>query len=190
MTNHPLRVSRMIFAASITALGGALMMTPARADDASDLQGKLNGGYYLLHSVSEDEAQLPLLLDLKHAPAEVIAYADRISKGAKETAAAVEHFQDRDSAIQFDKNPLPQIEQDVRKSIKADKQHQLLFGTTNSEFVRALMVSQIEASTYALNICKVLADEETNPARSKKLRQLSAKWLDLRDEAFRILRDY
>ena len=172
----------------ILCAGPVLSVSHARGENSS-LQAKLNGGYYLLHKVSDDESQLPILLDFKHAPPEVKDYADQISKTGKETVAKVEEMQAHDHAIQFDKNPLPQIEQDVRDSIKDDKQHQLLFGTKDTEFVHALMVSQIEASTYALNLCKVIADQESSPERSKILRHLSAKWLKMRDQAFRILRN-
>jgi hypothetical protein len=162
----------------------------ARGDAVPARVEKLNGGYYLLYHVSSDEAQLPILLVIKHAPPEIKTFADEISKTAKETTAALEHLQAADSSLQFDRNPLPQIEQDTRESIKAGKQHQLLFGTTGSEFVRALLVSQIEASTYALNLAKVLAGQETDPDRVKTLHHISAKWTDMRDGAFRLLRDY
>jgi hypothetical protein len=171
----------------ILAIGVGLSSMPARADGT---QQKLNGGYYLLHSLGDDESQLPILLDLKHAPQEVIAFADQVSKTGKATEAALEDFQDGDKLIRLDQNPLPAIEQDVRDSIKKDKQHQLLFGTKNDEFVRALMVSQIEASAYGANLCKVLAGDETSPARAEKLRKLGAQWRDRHDEAFRILRNY
>ena len=131
-----------------------------------------------------------MLLLVKHAPPELSTFADQISKAGKETMEALERFQDLDPAIQFDRNPLPSIEQDVRDSIKGDKQHQLLFGTSNSEFVRALIVSQIEASTYALHLCKILAEQEKDSARIKTLRHLSAKWLEMRSKAFGILRNY
>ena len=169
---------------------GGLFLAPARGSDASESQGKLNGGYYLLHHLGEDEDQLPLLLDLKHAPPEIEKYADQISRTAKASNAALEQMQDRDAAIRFDKNPLPSIERDVRDSIKDDKQHQLLFGTSDSEFVRALLVSQIEATTYASHLAEVLADQETNPTRVKTLKHLSDQWLAMRSEAYRLLRNY
>jgi hypothetical protein len=183
-------VSRFVFFSLLIGLSAALAMIPIWADEASDRQVKLNGGYFLLHQLSEDEAQLPLLLDVKHAPAEIITYADQISKTAKDTVVALDGLQQRDPAIQFDRNPLPQIERDSRASIKADKQHQLLFGTSDSEFVRAVLVAQIEAGTYALNLSKVLAEQETDPDRVKTLRHISDKWLGLRNEAFCILRNY
>ena len=159
-------------------------------DEPNPHQAKLNGGYYLLHKLADDESQLPILLDLKHAPPEIIQYADKISKAGKETEGALEDMHDHDPKIQLDRNPLPPIENDVRDSIKDDKQHQLLFGTSNTEFVRALIVSQIEATGYALNLSKVLAEQESDPARIKKFQHLSARWLALRNEAFGILRNY
>jgi hypothetical protein len=167
------------------------MVTGAvRANDASDHRAYLNGGYFLLHHVASDEDQVPLLLDMKHSAPEVISYADRISQTAKETMAAIESLQVKHPALHFDKNPLPDVEQDVRDSIQADKQHQLLFGTKNAEFIRAFLISQIEASTYALNLAKVLAEGEKNPATIRTLQHLSAQWLQRRDEAFLILRNY
>jgi hypothetical protein len=190
MRDHVPHVSRFAFFSLLIGLGAAMAMTPTRGDEKSDHQAKLNGGYYLLHNLSEDEAQVPLLLDVKHAPDEVVTYADRISRTAKETVAALEHLQKSEPSIQFNHNPLPQIERDTRASIKDDKQHQLLFGTTNSEFVRAFLVAQIEACSYAINLSKVLAEQETDPDRAKTLRHISTQWLGQRNEAFRILRNY
>jgi hypothetical protein len=171
-------------------IGIGTVMSSVWGDTASARTDKLNGGYYLLHHLAGDEAQVPLLLLVKHAPAELGTYADRISKTGKETIALLDRWQQGDSSLRFDRNPLPPIEQETRDSIKADKQHQLLFGTSDTEFVRAFIVSQIEAASYGQNLCKVLADQETDPDRAKTLRHLAAKWLAMRDEAFRILRDY
>jgi hypothetical protein len=167
-----------------------LFTNPVQGEGISRQQEKLNGGYFLLHNLSEDEAQVPLLLDLKHAPPEIVAFANRMSQAGKATGATLDRFQEKDPAIQLDRNPLPQIEKDTRDSIKGDKQHQLLFGTTGSEFVRAFLVSQIEASTYAVNLSKVLAAQESDPQRTKTLRRVSAQWLALRNDAFRILRNF
>jgi len=165
------------------------ILTPTRGSETSEHRDYLNGGYYLLHHLCEDEGKLPLLLDVKDAPPEIESYADHISKTAKESIAALERIQDSDPHLKFDKTPLPRIERDVRKSIQADKQHQLLFGTTGAEFVRALLVSQIEASSYALNLAKVLSQEEKNPDRVKSLRHISAQWRAIHEETIRLLRN-
>jgi hypothetical protein len=132
---------------------------------------------------------LPLLLDVKDAPPEIERYADHISKTAKESIAALERMQESDAHLKFDKNPLPPIERDVRESIQADKQHQLLFGTTGAEFVRTLLVSQVEASSYALNLAKVLSQQEKDPDRVKALQHISVKWRAIHLETMRLLRN-
>ncbi len=170
-------------------LGIFCVLTPTRGNETSEHRDYLNGGYYLLHHLCEDEAKLPLLLDVKDVPPEIESYADHISKTAKQTIADLEHMQESDTRLKFDKNPLPSIERDVRESIQADKQHQLLFGTTGAEFVRALLVSQAEASSYALNLAKVLSQQEKDPDRVKALQHVSLKWRAIHQEAMRLLRN-
>ena len=178
-----------IFRVMLTSLLGLVFLTIAQAKEREDSehQDKLNGGYYLLHHLCEDESRLPMLSFIKTTPRDVADYVNRISQTAKESLASLEQIQDQNPAIQFDKNPLPPIERDVRESIHDAKQHQLLFGTTDAAFVRALLVSQIEASSYALNLSKVLADQETDPSRVKMLQRMSAKWLLIQNEAYRRL---
>ena len=151
---------------------------------------KLNGGYYLLHTLADDESDVSMLMMVKHAPPEIVKFADDITNVAKKNMATLDQFRDRDPAIRFDQNPLPAIEQNVRDSIKADKQHELLFGTSNSEFVRNFLVSQIEASSYAVHLNKVLGDQETDPARARALQNLSNDWAIARARAYRLLRNY
>ena len=173
----------------ICFLSVSCVLTPTRGSETSEHRDYLNGGYYLLHHLCEDEAKLPLLLDVKDAPPEIEKYAVHISKTAKESITALERLHENDPHLNFDKNPLPRIERDVRESIQADKQHQLLFGTTGAEFVRALLVSQVEASSYALNLAKVLSQQEKNPDRVKTLQHISVQWRAIHEEAMRLLRN-
>ena len=164
--------------------------TSAKDNDASEARDNLNGGYYLLHKLCSDEAQLPLLLVVKDTPKQIHDFADKVSRTAKESMAVLDQMQEKDPQINWDHNPLPKFERDVRESITAEKQHQLLFGATGSDFARALILSQTEASKYGANITKVLAEQEENPERAKSLRRLSEKWHALYDESFRFLRNY
>lgn len=160
---------------------------PARENEE---QANLNGGYYLLHKLCDDESQLPILLDLKTAPKELETFADHISRTAKEDMAVLERMRDADSRMSWDKNPLPKIEQDIRASITDEKQHQLLFGSKGPDFSRALLVSQAEASKYAANIAKVLSEQDKNPEHIRDLKRISAHWQAIYDEAFRLMKNY
>ena len=180
-------VSRLLFPAMLGLMTVSLSL---RAEETSTEQTNLNGGYFLLHKLCSDESKLPLLLTVKDTPKEIETFADKISKTAKETLADLDRIQEHDKSLDFDRNPLPRIERDVRDSIAGEKQHQLLFGAKGPEFARALLVSQIEASSYAENLTKVLAGQEKDPSRSKTLTRLSEKWRELHEEAFALLRNY
>ena len=167
-----------------------LVGTGVRADDSVSYRDNLNGGFFLLHDLLNDEHDVPILLDLKTAPQEIQDFAKKVSLTAEEGKAALDKMRDSDPKISWDKNPLPQIEQDVRASIKGEKQHQLLFGTKDSNFVRAFLVSQAEASMYASNIAKVMAQEDKNSRHTREFSHISERWHALYEEDFRLLRNY
>jgi hypothetical protein len=164
--------------------------TGVRGDDSVSYRDNLNGGFFLLHDLLNDEHDVPILLDLKTAPQEIQDFAKKVSLTAEEGKVALDKMRDSDPKISFDKNPLPQIEQDVRASIKGEKQHQLLFGTKDSNFVRAFLVSQAVASMYASNIAKVMAQEDKNPRHTREFSHISERWHALYEEDFRLLRNY
>jgi hypothetical protein len=162
----------------------------ARADDGAVSRVNVNGGCFLLHDLLGNEAGLPILLDLKTAAPEIQAYAIKISRAAKSGLRTLDEMQDHDPAMNWDRNPLPKIEVDVRASITAEKQHQLLFGAKGPDFARALLISQLEASKYAANIAKVLSEKDSNPDHRQDFKRISEEWHALNDEAFRLLSHY
>jgi hypothetical protein len=161
-----------------------------RGDDSASPRDNLNGGFFLLHDLLDNEHDVPLLLDLKTAPQEIQDYAKKVSLTAKDGQDALDKMRDSDPKISWDKNPLPKFEQNVRASIKGEKQHQLLFGTKDRDFVRAFLVSQAEASMYASNIAKVMAQEDKNPRHDRELSRISDRWHALCEEDFRLMRNY
>jgi len=173
-----------------TLIAVAIGLGSLKADSSSKPPSELNGGYYLLHHLAEEESKVSMLFIIKDAPDQIGAYSKQVSQTANDTLAALDRIQEKNPSIHMDQNPLPQIELDVRASIRDDKQQQLVFDTSGSEFVRVFLNTQIQASTYAINLTKVLADKETNPHRAQVLRNLSAQWQKARDNAFRLLRDY
>jgi len=150
----------------------------------------LNGGYFLLHKLLADESKLHLLLDLKHAPKEIQDYAQEISQTAKDDLSLLDKIRESNTSVNWDKNPLPRFEQDVRDSIADEKQRQLLVGTKNDDFVRALLVSQAEASNYASTMAKVMAQRSPTADRRQELADMSARWQALNRKDFQLLRNY
>lgn len=159
------------------------MATPLVAAEAAS---NLQAGFYLLHNVCDEESQVHLITVAKTTPADVTDYVNRVSKIADESLKTLDGFEDRDPSLKLDRNPLPQFEQKVRKAIKADKQHNLLFGTTDAAFARALLFSQVEASNYIMHMAQVLADEDPNAHQTRELLKISARWEKLRNEGVRL----
>jgi hypothetical protein len=144
-------------------------------------------GFYLLSDVCQQETQVKLITLIKTTPPGVVDFVKRVSQTADESVATINRLQKGDPSLKTTDNPLPAFEQRVRNSIRDDKQHQLLFGTKGPDFARALLVTQIEATNYITNIAKDLAASDPDPDCARTLNRLSAKWLSLRVEAFRLL---
>jgi hypothetical protein len=184
-----MRKLEIIVGATILFLSTIGLVNVRAHDEANDRQ-ELNAGFFLLHDLLQNEEGLPFLLDVKTSPPDVQDFAKKISQTAKVDLVTLDHMRAGDPAIKWDKNPLPKFEQDVRASITTEKEHQLLFGTRGPDFARALLISQAEATKYAANIAKVLAEREHDPAQVRDLQRMSDQWHALSDQTFRLLRNY
>jgi hypothetical protein len=159
----------------------------AASDQAlSKEQKDRNGGYYLLHDLLDQEADVDKIMLVKNAPPEIGHFTKTISALASESLATLDKLKSQDSTLNFDKNPLPAIEIEVRKSITDDKEHQLLFGTKGPAFVRALLVSQIQAGNYAKHLAKVLAQHESGDTRAA-LEKMADQWSRQVEKAYSLL---
>jgi len=141
-------------------------------------------GYFLFNKTADEESEVHLITLAKTTPPDVVDYVKRVSENAGRTLAFVEKVEDRQPGLKLGDDPLPRFERDVRQSIREDKQHNLLFGTTDVKFARALLFSQVEATNYLMHMAKVLAQDD--PAHARELTRLSASWQKLRDEGVRL----
>jgi hypothetical protein len=170
----------------LAAVTGVLLLVP-RVAGADESQRELNNGYSLMHRLCEQEKQVDMILIVKTTPKAVADFAHEVSKTAGENLDSFDRMAAHDPAIRFDVPGLPPIETQTRKSIQDDKQHMLLFGTKDADFAKTLLVTQVEAGTYGMNMCKVLADDEPNGRRATELRRISSRWEKLRDKAYTLL---
>jgi hypothetical protein len=161
-----------------------LVPRPGRADES---QRDLNNGYSLLHHLCEQEKQVDMILIVKTTPPKVAAFLHEVSKSAGVTLDALDQMADRDPAIRFNDQGLPPIETQTRASIKDDKQHMLLFGTRDADFAKTILITQVEAGTYGMNMAKVLADAEPDGRRAAELSHISSRWEKLRNKAYALI---
>jgi hypothetical protein len=170
----------------VSAVATVLLIIP-RLANADATQGDLNHGYSLLHHLCEQEKQVDLILMVKTTPPAVAAFLHEVAKSADSDMAVLDHMAAHDSAIRFNDQGLPLIESKTRDSIKADKQHMLLFGTKDTDFAKTLLITQVEAGTYGMNMASVMADEESNGHRATELRRISSRWEKIRNKAYALI---
>lgn len=155
--------------------------------EAAENQRELNHGYSLLHHLCEQEKQVDMILMVKTTPPNVARFLHEVSKNAGNDLGIFEKMADRDSAIRYNDQGLPVIETETRASIKDDKQHMLLFGVKDSDFAKTVLITQVEAGTYGMNLASVLADTEPNGRRAAELRRMSGRWEKLRNKAYALI---
>ncbi len=147
----------------------------------------MRDGFFLIHDVCHQESQVHFITMMKTTPPWLVDYVTRISTLADETLDILDDMEDHDPALKSDDSPLPAFEQAVRASISDEKRHDLLFGTKDAAFARALLLTQIEASNYISNMAKVLAEEDEDDNRARQLDKISTRWMAIRAEGIQFL---
>jgi len=174
---------KRIFGGMLAAL--ALLALPLRAAD--DEAVYRTNGYSLLYQLCNQEKPVDMILIVKTTPKEIADYLHQVSASAREDVAWLDELREHDKTLRFNQGGLPPFEQDTRGSIQDDKEHLLLFGSKGNAFVRALLVTQIEAGTYGMNLAKVLAKSEPDEKRAAVVRKIGDRWEKLRDRAYVLL---
>ena len=167
-----------------TLLLSLVLAAPVRASDS----GKdMRDGFFLLHDVCHEESQVHFITIMKTTPPWLVDYVTRISKLADDTLDILDEMEDHDPSLKSDDSPLPPFERAVRASIRDQKRHDLLFGTKDAAFSRALILTQLDASNYIANMAKVLAADDQDDARARKLDKISSHWAAIRSEGLQFL---
>ena len=151
-------------------------------------QSSLNDGYSIFYDFCSQESQLSLLMWVKTTPPNIADYAKRVSSTAKDDMAILKKLGVQDNALRLDKVSLPSFEVDVRKSMAADRQKQLVFETSGAAFAQALLMTQSETTNYGLHVAKVLSETEPQLDRARAMRGIYDRWLALHAEAYRLSR--
>jgi hypothetical protein len=173
---------RGLLAAGVFA-GGCLF---GKADDFAGSPPDLRAGFFLMHDVAHEETQVDIMNLIKTTPPDVGAYLKKVSEAAADTVHILDRFQNNDSSLQADHNPLPPFEIAVRAGIHADKEHELLFGTKGPGYVKAILLAQIEAANYLTHLAKSWAERDHDADRAATMRKVSARWEKLREEGVRL----
>ena len=172
---------------SFLLLGAA---TPAvYASQGSGPEVEVRDGFFLVLDTCTREQKLHFLPIVKTTPPEVSDYLKQISVAADETIKTIHHLQETDGSLRTEKSPLPVIEQKARKLFIGAAQQNVIFGTKGPDYVRALLVDQIQESVYIGSVARVTSDADTDTDRAKTVSKIANRWLKLRDRGYHLLNE-
>ena len=145
-------------------------------------QDTLSEGYSLLSYLMKDESNLDKILWIKDTNPKISDTIQKISKVSRETQARLQVIAQDKPVINLKTPSLPPIEAKTRDAISKSTTSTLL-GTSGNSFELRLLLTQVQATNYAVHLCQVLAAEDPNPSRQKFLNQTKKSFLNLREEA-------
>jgi hypothetical protein len=140
----------------------------------------------LLHQLLDDEKDVSMLRFIKPEHADVKNLVKRIATTSGTGATLLEKFARDDPSIRLDDIRLPPGELATRDAIASTKQKELL-GQTGDTFELTLLLTQIEALSYASHLAKVAGENELQPDRARALAGLSEDMQNLYHEVFVLL---
>ena len=162
---------------------------PSSKSSTTRMEPQIQDGFFLLQDTCEREKQLHLLPFLKTTPPDIARYLDEISSAANSTIVTLNRLKSGDHSLDRESNPLPIVEQQVRTSFTKAAQEKVLFGTKGPDYVRALLVDQLQETIYIGNLAKVMSEDDKDADRADSFRALATKWFEIRDEGYRHLND-
>lgn len=145
-----------------------------------------NNCYSLLHQLLEDEKNVRLLLFIKREQEDVNQLIKKISANSGAGTNCWRSSR-HDPAIRLDDFRLPPGEIATRAAIAATKKQELL-GQSGEQFELSLLLTQLQALSYAWHLAKVAGENEAQPERAQALAGVSADMQHLYNEVFGLLR--
>ena len=149
-------------------------------------QSTRNNCYSLLHDLLNDEKDVSILRFIKREQNDVKNLVKKIAVNSATGAKLLEEFAKDDPSINLDDIRLPPGEVATREAIASTKKNELL-GQHGDEFELSLLLTQLQALSYASHLAKVAGENETQPDRARALAGVSEDMENLYHEVFVLL---
>ena len=184
MKLNPLIPAMMLSAACVlTSCQTSTIRTPGERSAAPTTR---NNCYSLLHQLLNDQKNVSLLRFIKREEDDVKKLVKKIAANSVAGAKLLEEFARHDPSIHLDDLRLPAGEAATREAIASTREKELL-GQTGDEFELSLLLTQIEALSYASHLAKVAGKNEPQPDHARALAGLSQDMENLYHEVFVLL---
>jgi hypothetical protein len=168
----------MTFRFATLAAGMAIVLAGGAAvagdGDARDVQRELNYEYAKLYKTVSAMRLLDELLLLKFTSDETEALIKQIAAFGSRAKAELEDLRKADPGISFDEDGRTELAHEASKRQKKDrlKSYAPITGASGADFERMLLMSEAGVLSSLRFRVEVMADADTNPARSKYLRKM------------------
>lgn len=149
-------------------------------------QSTRNNCYSLLHQLLNDQKNVSVLRFIKREQVDVKNLVKKIAVNSATGAKLLEEFAKDDPSISLDDIRLPPGEAATRDAIASTKKKELL-GQHGDEFELSLLLTQLQALSYASHLAKVAGENETQPDRARALAGVSEDMENLCHEVFVLL---
>jgi hypothetical protein len=142
--------------------------------------------YSLMHDLFDQQKNVSKLLLIKFESASLRHLIKAIAAASEAGVVKLEEFAAQDRSLDLKHLALPPGEVATRKSIASEKARNLLVSSGRA-FEFNLLITQIEALSYAVHLTKVAAAHEPDHNRARHLSSLSDKMRDLRQQAIALM---
>lgn len=140
-------------------------------------KGVSSHGYALLHGILEQEKKVSQLLIIKQDREALGKVIDEIAETCRAASKRLEALAENSPILDLSDHGLPVIEVQTREAIAAMRR-EILLASSGRELELQLLLTQVEALTYASNLADMLSRSEPDPERLAFVRSL---WNELRD---------
>ena len=176
----------MAMTAVALILAGCQSPKPGPPPDSIPAQMTRNNCYSLLHQLLEQQKDVSILRFIKREHTDVRNLVKKIAVTSGTSSKLLEEFAKHDPSISLDDIRLPTGEVATRDAIAATKQKEIL-GQSGDEFELTLLMTQMEALSYAWHLADVASENESQPDRARALAGVSKDMDSLYHEVIMLL---
>jgi hypothetical protein len=166
----------VLLLACALALAGCAS-TPAPPSANGGMFRRQNEGYGLLYKLMSDDSDVSKIVIFTRADDSVVNLIREIASACQAAKKQMDEFPKSDNRIEYDEPDLPYIEAKGRKQQASDDEDALLT-SSGKEFEVRLIVSQAQATDYAVQLSKALEENEADPGRKAFLTKVSKQFAE------------
>jgi len=140
-----------------------------------------NEGYSLLYKLMSDDSGVSKIVIFTRADDSVVSLIKEIAGACQTAKKQMDEFPKSDIRIEYDVPDLPYIEAKGRELQSSDDEKALL-SSSGKEFEVQLIFNQAQATDYAVQLSKALAENESDPGRKAFLTNVSKQFADFHEQ--------